>query len=297
MIRCDRATVERAGHVVVEQVTLTVAPGHAAALVGRSGAGKSSLVAAVATALPLHGGDVLVDGRSARRDPAAVRRLAGYVPVRMPEWPGIRAGEFLELFGAAAGLGGPELARAVTRGLELAGLAHGRSTPVDALAAGPSKWLLLARALLLDPQVLLLDDPFAGLDPIERREMERRIADAHLMGRAVLAAVDDADVPPCFTHLAVLSEGRLVAEGPLDPAAFSGRAWRHVVACPGRAADAARALGGIGAEAVALDADTVACRHDPSRAPFAEAIAALVRAGIPVEAARFDPPWPAQLLE
>lgn len=297
MIRCDRATVERAGHVVVEQLTFAVAPGHAAALVGRSGAGKSSLVAAAATALPLHAGDILVDGRSARRDPAAVRRLVGYVPARMPEWPGLRADEFLELFAASAGLAGTDLAKAVDRALDRAGLAPGRDTPLDALSAGAAKRLLVARALLHDPQVLLLDDPFAGLDPAERRDLERTIADAHLMGRAVLAAIDDADVPACFTHLAVLAEGRLVAEGPLDPAAFPTRTWRRVIACPGRAADAARVLGGVGADATALDADSVACRHDPTRTPFAEALAALVRAGIPVEATGFDPPWPAQLLE
>ena len=168
--------------------------------------------------------------------------------------------------------------------------------PLDALADGEAKRLLLARAIMHDPQVLLLDDPFTGLDPDGRREAERLVADAHLMGRTVLAAVDDADLPPCFTHIAVMHEGRVVAVGPADPAAFPGRTWTHRIECPGRAAEAVRTIGPLVVEARAVDDDVVTCRHDPAGGPFADVIAGLVRAGIPVESAAFDPPWAAQLL-
>lgn len=295
MIRCERATVERDGLVSCESVSLAVAPGHATALVGPSGAGKSSLLAAVATALPLHAGEILVDGRSVRREGDAVRKVVGYVPARMPPWPGLRAAEFLELFADAAGLRGAAIDAAVERALGTAGLAGKGQMQVDALAEGEAKRLLVARALIHDPAVLLFDDPFGGLDPAGRRDVERLVSDAHLMGRTVLAAIGDADVPGCFTHLAVLREGRIVAAGPADPAAFPGRTWTHRVECPGRAADAVRVIGPIVEEAAADDA-TVTCRHDPARGPFGDVVAALVMAGIPVEAAVFDPPWPAQLL-
>lgn len=296
MIRCERATVERGGLVVCESVSLTVAPGHATALVGASGAGKSSLLAAAATALPLHAGDILIDGRSVRREADAVRRTIGYVPSGMPPWPGLRVDEFLELFADAAGLRGATIDTAVERALALAGLERRGHVQVDDLAAGEAKRLLVARAVIHEPPVLLLDDPFAGLDPAGCRDVERLVADAHLLGRTVLAAVEDADVPFCFTHVAVLAEGRLVAAGPADPAAFAGRTWTRRIACPGCAAEAVRAIGPLVAEAVAIDDDALTCRHDPARGPFAEVIAALVKAGIAVEAAVFDPPWPAQLI-
>ena len=296
MIRCERATVERGGLVVCESVSLAVSPGPATALVGPPGAGKSSLVAAAATALPLHAGDILIDGRSVRREADAVRRTIGYVPSVMPPWPGLRVDEFLELFADAAGLRGAAIDAAIGRTLDQAGLAGRSGLEVDALAAGEAKRLLLARALMHEPAVLLLDDPFAGLDPAGRRDAERLVADAHLLGRTVLAAVDDADVPACFTHVAVLAEGRLVAAGPADPAAFPGRSWTRRIACPGRAAEAVRAIGPFVVEAVALDDDVLTCRHDPARGPFADVLAALVRAGVPVKAATFDPPWPAQLV-
>lgn len=295
MIRFDRTTVVRGGQIVVENLSLVVAEGRTTALVGRSGAGRSSLLAAAATALPVHAGDILIAGASVRREPARARRSLGYAPSQLPAWPGIRAEEFLELFAVSAGLGGRDLRTALDRALSMAGLAGRGDTPLESLADGHAKLLLLARSLLHDPQVLLWDDPFGGLDPRQRREIERLIGDAHLMGRTVLAAIDDADVPACFTHLAAMAEGRLVAEGSADPAAFEPRTWTRRVRCPAHAEAAADLLAGHH-HAEAIDADTVELRHDPATGTFAALVAALVRAGIPVEAAGFHPTWTAQLL-
>ena len=297
MIRCERATVERSGRVVVESLSLVVGHGQAAALIGRTGAGKSSLLAAAATALPLHAGEILVDGRSVRGEPEVVRRTIGYVPDRMPAWPGLRAGEFLEAFAAAAGLHGEQLSDAVRQGLDRAGLATAGRTPLDALAAGHRKRLLVARALVHEPDVLLLDDPLGGLDPHERIEMVRLIGDAHLMGRTVLAAIDDADVPACLTHLVVLSEGRLVASGPATPDGLAaGRTWRCAMVCRGAAEAAARAAAGLVGEGRCEDGDRLTFAIDLRRTSLGAVVTAVVQAGIAVESAGFDPPWPAQLI-
>jgi len=297
MIRCERATVERSGRVVVESLALAVAAGEATAIVGRTGAGKSSLLAAVATALPLHAGEILVDGLSVVREPAKVRGRIGYVPDRLPGWPGLRADEFLELFAAAAGLSGDRLRGAVDRALEMAGMGRDRSAPLDDLAAGHRKRLLFARALLHDPQVLLLDDPFGGLDPFERQDVTRLVADAQLIDRTILAAIDDADVPGCFTHLAVLREGRLLAAGPADPAAFAaGRTWRCAVVCRGAAARAATVIGGLLGGCDCGEPDRVTFAVDAARTSLGAVVGALAEAGIGVESAGYDPPWPAQVI-
>ncbi len=297
MIRCERATVERSGRVVVESLSLVVGHGQAAALIGRTGAGKSSLLAAAATSLPLHAGEILIDGRSVRAAATAVRRTIGYVPDRMPAWPGLRAGEFLEAFAAAAGLHGERLSAAVRQGLDRAGLATAARTPLDALAAGQRKRLLVARALLHEPDVLLLDDPLGGLDPHERIALVRLIGDAHLMGRTVLAAIDDADVPACFTHLVVLAEGRLVASGPASPDGLAaGRNWRCGMVCRGAAEAAARAAAGLVGEARCEDGDRLTFTIDSRRTSLGAVVTAVVQAGIAVESAGFDPPWPAQLI-
>lgn len=298
MIRFDRATVARAGHVVVEELSLRVLPGQSTALIGRSGAGKSATLAAAACILPLHAGDIVVDGRSARREPDAVRRAIGYVPARLPVWPGVRVDEFVELWAAEGGLRGEPLRAAIDQALALAGLDHRAHEPLEALADGHAKRLLVARALVHDPHVLLFDGPFGGLDPVERRELEQLVADAHLMGRTVLAAVDDGDVPACFTHLAVLREGRLVAEGPADPAAFGGdRRFRYRITSRGRAEDTVRSVQGLAVEARAVDLDHVEAMFEPATLPASRLVAAVVTAGIPVDAAGFHPAWTAQLVE
>ena len=298
MIRLDRATVERSGRIVVDGISLAVSAGQSLAVVGRSGAGKTSLLAALAGALPLHAGQITIDGHCVRREPAAVARLVGYAPARLPAWPGLRAHEFLELFATAAGLRGKPLRVAVGKSLAMAGLDATGRDHLDTLSDGHAKRLLLARALVHDPQVLILDDPFGGLDPLERRDIERLIGDTHLMGRTVLAAVDDAGLPGCFTHVAVLAEGRLAASGPADPAAFDRvDGWTYAVTCPAAAEAAARAVMPLVVDARAIDADTVHCRFQPRQAPAAALVAAIVAAGLPVAAAGFDPPWAAQLLE
>lgn len=298
MIRFDRASVEQAGQLVVEAVSLHVRGGEAWGVIGPSGAGKSLLVAAAATAVPLHAGEILVQGHSVRREAEAVRRVAGYVPDRPPDWPGLRAAELLELFAVAAGRRGRELEQAVAKGLELAAVSGRGGDDIDTLDAGHAKRLLVARALLHDPQVLLLDDPFGGLDPAGRAAVERLVGDTQLMGRTVLAAIDDARVPDCFTHLAVLREGRLIAAGRNDPATFAeGRRWRYQLRCPGRAEAAAVALRSLAADVQVADPDTVVTTIDPSCVSPAELVAAVVRAGLPVEAAGYEPPWQAQLAE
>ena len=93
MLRFARATVEQAGQVVVERVSLEVEAGQALALIGRDGSGTTDLLEAAATAVRLHAGDIEVAGISIRRKPDEVRRRIGYVPAEAPEWPGVRAGD------------------------------------------------------------------------------------------------------------------------------------------------------------------------------------------------------------
>lgn len=296
MIRCERLSVERSGQIVVDRVSLEVPSGRALGVIGRTGAGKSSLMAALAGTLPIHGGDFFVNEISAAREPQRARRLIGYAPARLDAWPAARAADVLELFAVTAGLPTESATRAISRGLAFARLAPGDR--VDRLADGAAKRLLVARALLNDPEVLLFDDPFSGLDAIDRGDVERIIGDATLAGRTVVAALDDAHVPDCFTHLSVLSGGRIVAEGEASPAAFAaGRTWRHRFLCRGRAAEAVLVLRPLTAEAVAIDADTIDCRIEPARAAVPRLVEALVEAGLTPESAAFHPPWTTQLLD
>lgn len=304
MLRCDRLIVARGRRIVVDRVSLEAGPGDAVAVIGLSGAGKSSLLAAIAGGLPISGGDCVVAGHSLRHAGDAARATVGYVPARPTAWPGVTAAEFLAIFAAAAGLEGRMLHDAVRRGLAAAGLEGAGRTPIDTLPDGRQKRLLIARATLHAPRVLVLDDPFAGLDPVERADVERLVGDMQIGGRTVIAAIDDAGVPECFTHLAHLRDGALVR---LAPAAFAahatGRAWRFRLRCPGAAEAAGRRLAHPGEPAAplvsgcdAVDAHTLDFLLDVDRVAPAAIVELLVRSGIGVESFGPHPAWPVQLL-
>lgn len=297
MIHCDRVIVEREGQMVIDRVSLSIAHGEALALIGRAGAGKSSLLAALATAMPIRGGDITVGGRSARHEPAAVRPLVGYVPPLLAAPPGVRAEEFLGLFAAAAGLAGAACRTSVERGLAAAGLSGRGGERIDRLPEPTWKLLLVARALLHSPDVLVLDDPFAGLDPVGRRWLERLLDDMRLAGRTVVAAIDDARVPDCFTSLAVLLEGRLHAHGPVDPDTIApGRAWRHRILCHGMAEKAAAVASRLSAGVSPVDAHAFDCLLPTAGTAVAQLVSRLVAAGIGVTGVGIHPPWTEQLV-
>ena len=302
MIRCERVIVERSGQMVIDRLSLEIGTGETLAVIGRSGAGKTTLLDSLATAIAVRGGDIAVDGHSVRRAPDAVRSRIGYAPSQLAAWPAVRADEFLALFARSAGLGGRGLTEALDRALALAGLSGRGHASIDRLSAGQAKLLLIGRALMHAPDVLILDDPFGNLDPCQRQAIERLIGDLQIGGRTVVAAIDDARVPDCFTHLAVLSEGRLVAQGPATFAAFSAsRAWRYRLHCPEQAEAAASVVGQMTKHREVCDANTLdctlTCGKESSRPPLAEIIEALVRAGIAVEEAGLHPPWTEQLVE
>jgi ABC-2 type transport system ATP-binding protein len=214
MIRFDRASVEQAGQLVVEAVSLHVRGGEAWGVIGPSGAGKSLLVAAAATAVPLHAGEILVQGHSVRREAEAVRRVAGYVPDRPPDWPGLKAAEFLELFAVAAGRRGRELEQAVAKGLELAAVSGRGGDDIDTLDAGHAKRLLVARALLHDPQVLLLDEPASGLDPRARIEMRGLLKRLQGLGKTILVSSHILpELADICNRVGIIEYGRLLACG------------------------------------------------------------------------------------
>jgi ABC-2 type transport system ATP-binding protein len=295
MIRIERAVIRAGDVAVVADVSLHAAPGEAWGLIGPGGCGKGALVAAVAGGEPLAGGDIIVAGRSLRREPDAARLETGYAPTGLEAWPAVRADEFLDLFGIAAGLSGSALDEARARALEIAGLKGGER--LDTIPEGAAKRLLLGRAVLHDPAVLALDDPFRGLDPIEQNLCERLIEAAVLVDRTIIAAIDSAIVPTCFTHVALMDSGRIVARGPAHPAAFApGRTWNWRVTVARNGTAARECLADRVPEAHLVDDLTVDCRIDPALSPPATLVTALVRSGIAVESAGFHPFWSAQLV-
>ncbi len=199
----------------LDGVDLRVAPGSALGLLGPNGAGKTTALRLLLGFAKPSAGSVRLQGL-APTDPAS-RRGVAYLPerLRMPGRMRVRA--FLRLQATLAGLEGAEREREVAAVLETTGLAERVADRIGGLSKGLAQRLGFAQALLGRPQLLILDEPTAGLDPIGIRDARDWIAGARRNGCTVLVSSHVlSEVERVCDHAAILHEGRVAAQGAID---------------------------------------------------------------------------------
>jgi osmoprotectant transport system ATP-binding protein len=205
------------GASVLAGLDLAVEPGDVLALVGRSGAGKSTLLRLVnRLALPDRG-DVLVEGQATTAwDPIALRRRVGYVRQDVGLFPHLTVAENIGLLGRVSGWSEARVAARVGELLALVSLPHdlGGRWP-DEISGGQRQRVGVARALLLDPPILLMDEPFGALDPVTRLDLHREFQRLQAqLGKTVLIVTHDLrEALALAARIGVLDAGALVAIG------------------------------------------------------------------------------------
>ena len=202
---------------VVSDVELRIAAGEFFGLLGPNGAGKSTLFKMLATLILPDAGTASVAGFSITEQPADVRRvLTPVIPDERSLYWRLSARENVRLFATLHGLRGPEAARRCTAVLESVGLADTGEKMVGQFSSGMKQRLLIARALLAEPRVLLLDEPTRSLDPLSARDFRRFLREelSERQGVTVLLATHNAEEAlDLCDRLAVLDRGRLLATG------------------------------------------------------------------------------------
>lgn len=182
-------------------------------LVGPNGAGKTTLIKILATLLPADSGSVRVSGHDVSLDPASVRTTLGYLPDVAGIYQDMRIGEFLEFFADAFRLKEPKRTAAIDRALERAGLADRREDFVEHLSLGWKQRLLLAKILLHEPRLLLLDEPATGLDPLARIHLREQLKRLHAEGVAILISSHIlSDLEDICTRIVFIADGKNVEE-------------------------------------------------------------------------------------
>jgi heme ABC exporter ATP-binding subunit CcmA len=202
-VRCDGVSRRYGERLALDRVTLTVEPGERVLLTGGNGAGKTTLLRMLATLLRPHEGALRVAGWELPREARKVRPLVGYLGHEPLVYPGLSAGENLELYAALQG----SPAAGVDAALELVGLERRRRDLAAVLSRGMRQRLALARAVLHRPQILLLDEPTTGLDD-DGRERLRSLLASH-PGAAVISTHEPAWFEPLAVRRVELVEGRL----------------------------------------------------------------------------------------
>jgi iron complex transport system ATP-binding protein len=207
-------TLSRGGRVILRGLTLAATGGEFVAVIGPNGAGKSTLLAALAGLARPDAGTVQFDGAPiADLASHELARRRGYLPQNARcEWP-LSVERMVALGLAPLGREDPERIEDVLAACDLRAL---RQQPVTTLSGGELARAMLARALVADPQLLIVDEPLAGLDPRHAWDAARRLRDlAVTQGRLVIASIHDLNIAlRLATRVWALREGQLLADGP-----------------------------------------------------------------------------------
>ena len=211
----------------VASVDLTARAGAVTALIGPNGSGKTTLLLMLAGLLVPDAGRMTVDGFDPVTEGYAARSLVGWMPDAFGTWDSLTAREVLTTVGAAYRLSRADAARRASELLDTVHLTELADSPARVLSRGQKQRLGLARALVHDPSVLLLDEPAGGLDPrsrVDLRVLLRRLAAEGrtvLVSSHVLTELDEMADDAVF-----LSQGRTVAAQTVQAAAAAPRTWR-----------------------------------------------------------------------
>lgn len=212
-----RSLRQRYGKVTaLDDVSFEVPEGSIFGLIGPNGAGKTTTIRVICTLLVPTAGDALVMGQSVRSAPLEVCRLLGYMPDVFGLYGELRVWEYLDFYARCYGLEPPARQSAITDVLELVDLTARRDGYVRGLSRGMAQRLGLARTLLHDPAILILDEPAAGLDPRARIELRELLRELQRLGKTILLSSHIlADLSEICSHIAILEHGRLAVQGEL----------------------------------------------------------------------------------
>ncbi|MFT3833180.1 MAG: ABC transporter ATP-binding protein [Micropruina sp.] len=199
--------------VAVDGVDLDVPSGAVLGLLGPDGAGKSTLIRMLATVLRPDSGDARVQGFSVTRQAAKVTPRIGYMSQKFALYPDLSVAENIEFFARLRGVPPAERKQRADQLLTGMGLAEFVDRQAGRLSGGMKQKLFLATTLMHRPEVLLLDEPTTGVDPVSRREFWRILADLHRSGTTVLVATPYMDEAERCTDVVFLDGGRVRHRG------------------------------------------------------------------------------------
>ncbi|RUL48289.1 MULTISPECIES: ABC transporter ATP-binding protein [Lysinibacillus] len=214
MVDIQGLTKKYGSFTALDNLTLSLDEGVVFGFVGANGAGKSTTFSILATLLSPTSGDAFINGKSVVREPKEVRKQIGYMPDFFGVYDQLKADEYLDFYGASYGLSHAERKVLIPQLLELVNLTHKRYEYVDLLSRGMKQRLCLARSLIHDPKVLILDEPASGLDPRARVEMRDILKHLKSLGKTILISSHILpELAEMCDEIGVIDNGKLIAHG------------------------------------------------------------------------------------
>lgn len=209
-----RNLVKRYGsNTAVDDISFTIEPGRIYGFLGSNGAGKSTTMNIMTGCLAASEGEVRINGNDIVKEPEKAKRAVGYLPEQPPLYFDMTPEEYLRFVGQAKGLKGENLSKQVHAVMERTGLTEFAHRIIKNLSKGYKQRVGIAQAILGDPQLIILDEPTVGLDPVqilEIRQLIRELGEGHTV---VLSSHILSEVSAVCDHIIMISRGKLVASG------------------------------------------------------------------------------------
>ncbi|WP_126426668.1 ABC transporter ATP-binding protein [Brevibacillus marinus] len=205
-------------------LNLNIEQGHVFGFIGPNGAGKTTTMLILSTLLAPTEGKAYVAGYDVEKEPKAVRQSLGYMPDFFGVYDNLKATEYLDFYASAYGIPPAKRTSLIADLLELVNLSNKADAYVDSLSRGMKQRLGLARCLVHDPQVLILDEPASGLDPRARIEMREILKQLRSMGKTILISSHILpELAELCDQIGVIEKGRLIACGDVDEVSIGTR--------------------------------------------------------------------------
>jgi len=271
--------------VALSNLNLKIEQGECFGYIGPNGAGKTTTIRILATLLQPTWGEAKVCGHTVGFESRKIRPLIGYVPDYFGAYEDMVVQEYLEFFASAYGIIGKPRTRVVGDVLELTDLAYKRDALVNSLSRGMQQRLSVARVLLHDPKVLLLDEPASGLDPRARIEMRELLKELRRMGKTILISSHILpELADLCTTVGILERGELLFHGTIDEIIRRARMGTRVEVYVGSGSDqAATVLGGLaGVKSVEASNGRVLVELDKETRDYSFLARAILEAQLPL---------------
>ena len=214
MIRCEKLVKRYGRTLALSGINLSIGEGELHGFIGPNGAGKTTAMKILATLVRPTSGAAFVDGINVCEEPQRSRALVGYMPDFFGVYDNLKAWEYLDLYASCVGIDMAQRRRRIDELLSLTALTDKREAYVDNLSRGMKQRLCLARALLHDPKLLILDEPASGMDPRARAQMRDILREIGRMGKTVLIS---SHILPELSELCdamtILEKGHVIFSG------------------------------------------------------------------------------------
>jgi ABC-2 type transport system ATP-binding protein len=214
MITVEGVTKRYGKFTAVDDVSFSIARGEVFGFIGPNGAGKTTTIRMLATLMLPSSGRLEVGGVDVVKDPRSVRRMIGYMPDSFGVYEDLLVWEYLDYFASLYKIDGARRPKIIADVLELTDLTIKRDSQVMSLSRGMKQRLCLAKTLVHDPEVLLLDEPASGLDPHARIEIRELIKELCRMGKTVLVSSHIlTELADFCTSIGIIEAGKMLAHG------------------------------------------------------------------------------------